>query len=74
MAYSSASFAENSVVDFLVPEASDLDIIEALGSSESSRNVEDTVLITTIPQRRLLYFGMMSYNLGLNVSLILRIK
>ncbi|MCJ1245034.1 hypothetical protein MMC30_002235 [Trapelia coarctata] len=56
MSTSSAEFAENSVLDFLIPHASEVDIEDALGSSETARDVDDSALITSIPQRNLLFF------------------
>jgi len=60
MSNSSAEFAENSVLDFLIPHASEVDIEEALGSSETAQDVDESALITSIPQRSLLFFGMNS--------------
>jgi len=60
MSSSSAEFADSSVLDFLIPHASSVDIEDALGSSETARDVDDSALITSIPQRNLLFFGMIS--------------
>lgn len=60
MSSSSAEFAENSVLDFLIPHTSEVDIEEALGSSETAQDADDSALITSIPQRNLLFFGMHS--------------
>lgn len=60
MSNNSANFADNSILDFLIPHASEVDIEEALGSSETARDVDDSALITSIPQRNLLFFGMIS--------------
>ena len=60
MSLSSAEFAENTVLDFLIPHTSEVDIEDALGSSETARDVDDLALITSIPQRNLLFFGMTS--------------
>jgi hypothetical protein len=49
--------AEHSLLDIFIPEASDLDIEEALGSSGSGRGDDDGPLIAAIPQRSLLFFG-----------------
>lgn len=70
-----AEFAENSVVDFLIPHASEVDIEEALGSSETAQDVDDSALITSIPQRNLLFFGMNSARplQDCNVLLIARV-
>ena len=57
MASSSSKFAEDSLLDFLIPEASGIDIEDALSSSEAAREVDDTALITSIAQRSLLFFG-----------------
>ena len=57
MASSSSEFAKDSVLDFLIPEASEVDIEDALRSSEAAREIDDTALITSITQRTLLFFG-----------------
>ena len=54
---SDAEFAKNSVLDILIPETTDLDIEEALSSIDETRESDDTALISSIPQRSLLYFG-----------------
>ncbi|MCJ1284750.1 hypothetical protein MMC26_004086 [Xylographa opegraphella] len=56
MSRNSSEFAETSVVDVLIPEASSVDIEEALASSETTRDEDDTALITSVPQRSLLFF------------------
>ena len=61
MSRDSAEFAETSVVDVLIPEASSVDIEEALASSEVARYEDDSALITSVPQRSLLFFGTSSY-------------
>jgi hypothetical protein len=58
MANAKTEFAESSIFDYLIPHASQIDVEEALSSSEITRDVEDSALITSIPQRTLLYFGM----------------
>ena len=57
MSNSCSEFAKDSVLDFLIPEASEVDIEDALSSSEAAREIDDTALITSIPQRTLLFFG-----------------
>ena len=49
-------FVEESIVDILIPEASDLDIEEALGIAYSERESDGPVL-SSIPQRDVLFFG-----------------
>ncbi|MCJ1475964.1 hypothetical protein MMC13_004628 [Lambiella insularis] len=56
MSNSNAEFAENSIVDVLIPEASSVDIEEALAASETARDEDDSALITSITQRNLLFF------------------
>ncbi|MCJ1400170.1 hypothetical protein MMC11_003374 [Xylographa trunciseda] len=56
MSRDSAEFAQNSVVDVLIPEASSVDIEEALASSGTARYEDDSALITSLPQRSLLFF------------------
>ncbi|MCJ1433996.1 hypothetical protein MMC27_003361 [Xylographa pallens] len=56
MSRDSAEFAETSVVDVLIPEASSVDIEEALASSVAARYEDDSALITSVPQRSLLFF------------------
>ena len=52
-------FAEKSVLDILVPEASKLNIEEALNTAaESSEADDESSLLSAIPQRGLLFFGM----------------
>lgn len=46
---------EDSILDILIPEASQLDIEEALSSTDTA---DESALIPTIPQRNLLFFGM----------------
>ena len=53
-------FVEESILDILIPEASQLDIEEALRSTDA--DVDHSALIPTIPQRKLLYFGMVSFD------------
>ncbi|MCJ1354311.1 MAG: hypothetical protein MMC33_004299 [Icmadophila ericetorum] len=48
-------FVEESIVDILIPEASDLDIEEALGIAYSERESDGPVL-SSIPQRDVLFF------------------
>lgn len=60
MSIGSAEFAENSIVDVLIPEASSVGIEEALAASEAARDEDDSALITSVSQRTLLFFGMMS--------------
>lgn len=64
-------FAKSSVLDILIPESSNLDIEEALGSTESAREADDLALITTIPQRSLLFFGMSQYLHAQNYILLI---
>ncbi|MCJ1385036.1 hypothetical protein MMC17_008154 [Xylographa soralifera] len=56
MSRNSTEFAETSVVDVLIPEASSVDIEEALASSEAARYEDDSALITSVLQRSLLFF------------------
>ena len=59
MSSDTVRFAEDSLLDILIPEASDLDIEEALASSSPSTEADDSALITSIPQRTVLFFGML---------------
>lgn len=62
-------FVQGSVLDIFIPEASELDIQEALGASKTSRNIDDSALVTSIPQRNLLFFGMSVIRAHLNLNL-----
>ena len=48
-------FVEESILDILIPEASELNIEEALRSANG--DIDQSALIPTIPQRKLLFFG-----------------
>ena len=53
-------FAEKSVLEILVPEGSKLDIETALNTAVGNLETDDeSTLISAIPQRSLLYFGML---------------
>ena len=52
---SDSEFAKSSVIEFVVPETSDLDIEEIL--QDATEQDDASSLISTIPQRPLLYFG-----------------
>ncbi len=60
---SDVNFAQNSVLDILIPQKTDLDIEEALASAETVNDNDDDGLITSIPQRNLLYFGKFTSSL-----------
>lgn len=47
-------FVEDSILDILIPEASQLDIEDALSSTDTA---DESALIPTIPQRNVLFFG-----------------
>ena len=49
-------FVEQSIVDILIPQASDLDIEEALATAYSEKELDAPVL-SSIPQRDVLFFG-----------------
>jgi hypothetical protein len=51
---SDAEFAKNSILEISVPQASDLDIEEILQAAEDE---DASTLISSIPQRSLLFFG-----------------
>jgi hypothetical protein len=58
MSSSDIQFAKGSILDILVPEETDLNIEDALRSSGTVLEAEDVALITSVPQRSLLFFGM----------------
>lgn len=49
-------FVEQSIVDILIPQASDLDIEEALAAAYNEKDLDAPVL-SSIPQRDVLFFG-----------------
>jgi hypothetical protein len=53
----SLDFAERSVLDTIVPLASNLNIEEALSGSVDRLDDEDDSPLATIPQRHSLFFG-----------------
>ena len=57
MSVSSAEFAKGSTLDIIIPQASNVDIEEALSSSKSAGEPDDGALVTSILQRSLLFFG-----------------
>ena len=53
------NFAEKSLLEILVPEASKLDIEAVLKTAaENSAADVESILISAVPQRNLLFFGM----------------
>ena len=71
MTIDTADFVGNSIVDVLVPETSDIDIEEVLGSSTIEVD-ERSALITSIPQRSILFFGMMPEAHSMHNLLLIR--
>lgn len=57
---SDSQFLRNSAFDFLIPQDSDIDIEEALGTAESPADGDESNVLARIPQRALLYFGEIS--------------
>ena len=56
-------FLKNSLLDVLVPQASDLNVADALASTRDEGRLEDTILISSIAQRSVLFFGqLISYS------------
>ena len=51
-------FVEESVLDIIIPEASQLDIEEALSSPDDAREADAASLIPLIRQRDVLFFGV----------------
>ena len=54
---SDSTFVQDSLLDILVPEATGLNIEEALQIAAESPREGDSSLTSAIPQRNLLYFG-----------------
>ena len=57
----SVEFAESSVLDTVIPLASNLDIEEALGGSVERLDESNNSPLAAIPQRTALLFGMFAY-------------
>ena len=61
MSSSIQEITERSVLDIVIPEASELDIEDALRSSSTTNDDSNTAtIISSITQRQLLFFGMLS--------------
>ena len=55
---SSAEFVESAVLETLIPHASHIDIEAELRNGESLDDDDDASPLSSIAQRRLLYFGI----------------
>ena len=55
-------FVDESVLDIIIPEASQLDIEEALSSPDAANEADAASLIPLIRQRDVLFFGMLLHN------------
>ena len=51
-------FVDESILDIIIPETSQLDIEEALSSPDDAREADAASLIPLIRQRDVLFFGM----------------
>lgn len=56
----SLEFAESSILDTIIPLASDLNIEEALSGSVEKLDEGNSSPLAAIPQRHALYFGLSS--------------
>ena len=54
---SSADFAESSVIDVIIPDASEIDLEDALKSSEGENEGDEASLVPAIVQRHRLFLG-----------------
>ena len=56
-AKASQQFIAHSILDLIIPEASQLDIEEALSSASANADDDAPASLASIPQRKALYFG-----------------
>ena len=57
MSIATAEFAEESVLDILIPEATNIEVEEVLGSLSPRTDDARRSIIDSLPQRDILFFG-----------------